>query len=66
MLDVDDYILINFYNANTEIVHCKIFNEFQSLLNFFDINQNKIIIFAGDFNIFFTSKLEARGGKPIL
>ena len=29
------------------------------------INQNKRIIFAGDFSIFFTSKLEARGGKPI-
>ena len=35
------------------------------MLNFFDINQNKRIIFAGDFNIFFSSKLEARGGKPI-
>ena len=31
-----------------------------------DISQNKRIIFAGDFNIFFSAKLEARGGKPIL
>ena len=37
-----------------------------TLLNFFDINQNKRIIFASDFNIFFGSKLEARRGKPIL
>ena len=65
MLDGDHYILINFYNANTETKQCKIFNELQSLLNFFDTNQNKRIIFAGDFNIFFNSKLEARGGKPI-
>ena len=43
----------------------KKFNELQSLLNFFDINQNKKIIFAGDFNIFFISKLEVRGGKPL-
>ena len=66
MLDGDHYILINLYNANTESEQCKIFNELQSLLNFFDINQNKRIIFAGDFNIFFSSKLEARGGKSIL
>ena len=65
MLDGDHYILINLYNANTETQQCKIFNELQSLLNFFDINQNKRIIFAGDFNIFFSSKVEARGGKPI-
>ena len=36
------------------------------MLNFFDINQNKRIIFAGDFNIFFGSKLEARDGKSII
>ena len=36
-----------------------------SLLKFFDINQNKRIILAGDFNIFFTSKLETRGGKTL-
>ena len=64
-LDGDHYILINLYNANTETEQCKIFNEIQSLLNFFDINQNKKIIFAGDCNIFLSSELEARGGKPI-
>ena len=37
--------------------------ELQSLLQFFYINQNKRIIFAADFNIFFSSKLEARGGN---
>ena len=36
------------------------------MLKFFNINQNKRIILAGDFNIFFTSKLGDRGGKPIL
>ena len=39
--------------------------ELQSLLQFFYINQNKRIIFAADFNIFFSSKSEARGGKSI-
>ena len=54
MLDGDNYILINLYNANNETAKCKIFNELQSLLNFFDIKQNKRIIFGGDFNIFFS------------
>ena len=66
MLDEDHYILINLYNANTETEQFKIFNELQSLLNIFDINQKKRIIFAGDLNIFFSAKLKARGGKPIL
>ena len=65
MLDRGQYILINLYNACTETEQCKIFNELQSLLKFFGINQNKIIIFADDFNIFFISKLEARDGKPV-
>ena len=43
----------------------KILMSFKPRQNFFDINQNKRIIFAGDFNIFFSSKLEAGGSKPI-
>ena len=35
------------------------------MLNLFDISQNKKIIFADDFNIFFSSKLEARECKVI-
>ena len=54
MLDGDNYILINLYKANNETEKCKIFNELQSLLNFFDIKRNKRIIFGGDFNIFFS------------
>ena len=58
-LDGDHYSLINLYNANTKTEQCKIFNELQNLLKF-----NRIL-FAGPFNIFFSSKLEARGGKPV-
>ena len=65
MLGRVPYILINLYNANTETEQCKIFNELQSLLKSFDINQNKKIIFAGNFNIFLSSKLEARFDKPL-
>ena len=40
-LDVDQYILINLYNANTTTEQFKIFKKLQNLLKFFDINQNK-------------------------
>ena len=43
----------------------KYFKKLQSLLKLFYINQNKRIIFAGDFNIFFNSNLESKGGKPL-
>ena len=54
------------YNANTETEQVKILEELQSLLKNLDVSQNKRIIFADDFNIFFKSKLEAKGGKPLL
>ena len=38
-LDADQYILINLYNTETK--QLKIFQEIQSLLKFFDINQKK-------------------------
>ena len=40
------------------------FTDLQSFLKIFDINQNKRIIFAGDFNICFISKLQPWDGKP--
>ena len=43
----------------------KILMSFKPCQNSFDINQNKRIIFAGDFDVFFSSKLEAGGSKPI-
>ena len=60
-LDVDQYILINTYNANTETEQIKLLEELQNLLKSFDISQNKQIIIAGNFN----STLEAKGAKPL-
>ena len=40
--------------------------ELKSLLKNLDISKNKYIIFAGDFNIFFNSKLEAKSHKLLL
>ena len=41
------------------------FEGLESLLKKLD-SQNKHIIFADDFNIFFNLQLEAKGGKPFL
>ena len=51
-LDTDRYILINVFNANTEIEKLSFFKELQRLLKLFDIIQNKQILFAGGFNKF--------------
>ena len=32
----------------------------------FDVTLEKNLILAGDFNLFLSSKLEAKGGKPAL
>ena len=65
-IDTEQCILINLFNANTETEQVIILEELENLLTNFDISQNKRIIFAGYFNIFFNSKLEAKGGKPLL
>ena len=55
------------YNANTETDQVKILEDLvKKLVKKWDISQNERIIFAGDFNIFFNSKLEAKGGKSLL
>ena len=60
MLDADQYILTNLFNTNSETEKAKIWEELQSLLK----NLDKHLIFAGDFNIRFNSKLETKRGKP--
>ena len=59
-----EYILINFYNANTEKEQIDVLNNILVLLEKFDTNPKKQLIMARDFNLFFDSKLDARGGNP--
>ena len=66
-IDAEQYIIINMYNANTETDQVKILEDLvKKLFQKWDISQNERIIFAGDFNIFFNSKLEAKSGKSLL
>ena len=56
----------NLCNANTEKEQSEVLNNLFALLKTFDINPNKHIIMAGDFDLFFDSKLDAAGGNPTL
>ena len=58
--------MINLYNANTEKEQVEVLSNLFALLKTFDINPNKHIIMAGDFNLFFNSNLDAAGGNPTL
>ena len=60
-VEIEDecFILINLYSPNTETGQLKVLDELQSLLSSFEIDQNKHIVLAGDFNFFLDSGLEA-------
>ena len=58
--------MINLYNANTEKEQIEVLSNLFALLKTFDINPNKHIIMAGDFNLSFNSNLDAADGKPKL
>ena len=59
-----EYILINLYNANTENEQIDVLSSLSKLLEEFDISLTKQLVMAGDFNLFFNSKLEAQDGNP--
>ena len=57
-----EYILINLYNANTENEQIDVLSSLSKLLEEFDISLTKQLVMAGDFSLFFNSKLEVQGG----
>ena len=61
-----DYILINFYNANTEREQLTTTKNLNNLLKNFEDFDDKKVIFAGDFNLIFDKKLESAGGNFLL
>ena len=50
----------------TEKEQIEVLSKLFALLKTFDINPNKHIIMAEDFNLFFNSKLDAADGNPTL
>ena len=61
-----EHILINLCNANTENEKIDVLSSLFELLEEFDTIPTKQLVMAGDFNLFFDSKLEAQGGNSTL
>ena len=61
-----DYLIINFYNANTEREQLTIIKNLNNLLKDFEDFRDKKVIFAGDFNLIFDKNLGFAGGNPLL
>ena len=59
--DGSEYILVNFYNANTESEQLKILNNLSELMKKVNITQGKQIVLAGDFNLFFWQSFRSYG-----
>ena len=65
-IDSEILVLINFYNANAELEQISTLTELNDVIMNIKNVKNKNIILGGDFNLHFDSKLEAKGGKPVL
>ena len=65
-LNGKNFLLINFYNSNTESEQLSTFSTLQKLLENFDDYNKKDIVFEGNFNLMFDCKLDTSGGNPIL
>ena len=64
-LNGTNFLLINFYNYNTESEQVSTFSTLQKLLEQVGDYNKKNVVFAGDFNLIYC-KLDASGGNPLL
>ena len=60
-IDDQNFVLINFYNANTESEQINTICELNQLLDDCYLDSTKKVVLAGDFNSFFDASLEALG-----
>ena len=65
-IDDQNFVSINFYNANTQSEQINTICELNQLLDNCYLDSTKKVVLAGDFNLFFDSSLEALGGNPTL
>ena len=65
-IDDEIFLLINLYNTNTDAELFKELCELEQMLEIFSLGSCKNIIFAGGFNCFSNSNLEASGGNPTM
>ena len=60
------FLLINFYNANSESDQIKTMHSLNDLLSKLDPDKEFQPIFMGDMNVIFDIQLDALGGNPTL
>ena len=65
-LNGTNFLLINFYNSNTESEKLSTFPTLQKLLAKVDDCNKKYIVFGGDFNLIFDCEFDGSGGSTIL
>ena len=56
--DHKKFILINFHNRSSEVKQLKTLFEPSRMLVKLQLTQNSLIVFSGDFNLFFNINLE--------
>ena len=64
--DGDNYLLVNFYNANTEADQINAIKSLNDHLAHLDPDKEFKPIFMGDMNLIFDTQLDALGGNPKL
>ena len=65
-IDDTEYLLLNVYIGNTEQEKLNTLEDISFMLENFDGFCSNNVIIAGDFNLFFSKKLECKGGDPYL
>ena len=60
------FLLINLYNANSEVDQISVLDLLASKLEEFDLDEKFIPIFGGDMNLIFDTMLDFSGGSPSL
>ena len=66
LIDKIRYLMINLYNANSEVEQLQVLDSLASKLDDHDTDGDCIPIFGGDFNLYFDTSLDCSGGNPLL
>ena len=66
LIDNNPIILVNYYAPNVESEQLKFLDELNHIFNSFEIAENTVFIWGGDFNMIFDTTLDADGGFPKL
>ena len=66
VIEDSPYLLINFYNANTQNVQLKALQNLNDIISGTELESDTRFIFGGDFNLIYDIKLDAEGGSPSL